>query len=219
MGERLLFADNEHESGKLDDPKRVALTDPAVKLSNAVVFLDIDGVLADLRHRLPYKEKKEYDKFYGAAMAADVVGIDYTTIMPFLAGLDRVYDKVTFILLTGRPEESRALTTMWIRYSLPFFDDVDIEHTMLMRNDGDHRPSCIVKWEKIKMWLENTPQEVVNDTDIFMVDDDYHNIKYASDQTNHGGFEYEYIHCLTVGAQRLPEVDIKSSERNNTSSK
>ena len=41
-------------------------------MKNALILCDIDGVLADCSHRLPYLKKKEYDKFYGANMAEDM---------------------------------------------------------------------------------------------------------------------------------------------------
>ncbi|MEA3216025.1 MAG: hypothetical protein QOJ19_2181 [Acidimicrobiia bacterium] len=73
------------------------------------VVVDIDGVIADNRHRLHYLDRrpKDWDRFFAAA-DADV---------PIAAGLrllDALDPEVAIVLLTGRPVRLRGLTVDWL---------------------------------------------------------------------------------------------------------
>lgn len=185
---------------------------PSDKLGNAIVFMDIDGVFADLNHRLPYYEKKEWDKFYGASMAADTIHLDYTTLAPYLAGLTSLYHNVEWVFLTGRPERTRALTVLWIKQNIPFFDNYDVEHHMLMRKDDDYRVGFKVKWDLMADWLDQVKLDEANDTDFFFIDDDYRNIRYCYKKCMERDYDkHIYLHGIVLGGSRLPSVHAVSS--------
>ena len=103
-------------------------------LPTAAVF-DIDGVLADVRHRLHHvaTRPKDWDAFFGAAPLDP----------PLAEGLGAVATAAraghVVIYVTGRPERCRAATLHWLAvHGLPDGD-------LLMRDDSDRRPARITK--------------------------------------------------------------------------
>lgn len=216
MSEGLLFENEASTStaryGSLDDGKVKAIAQPADKHSNAVAFLDIDGVFADCDHRLPYYDNKEWEKFYGASMAADTIDIDYTTVAPILAGLVAMYRNVKWVFLTGRPERTRALCNLWIKQNLPFFANYDVENNMLMREDDDHRVGFKVKWDLMHRWLLQNDANQLANSDVFFIDDDYRNIRYCFKKIeDFGSDQINYLHGIVLGGGRLPSVHAVSS--------
>jgi hypothetical protein len=99
-----------------------------------VAVIDLDGVLADVRHRLRHIQdgRKDWDAFF-AGIAADEVLPEGRAVVERLAGdHDLVY-------LTGRPERTRADTEAWLaRHRLP-------RGELIMRRDGDRRPARVAK--------------------------------------------------------------------------
>ena len=103
-------------------------------LPTAAVF-DIDGVLADVRHRLHHvaARPKDWDAFFGAAPLDP----------PLAEGLGAVATAAraghVVIYVTGRPERCREDTLEWLAaHRLPDGD-------LLMRDDADRRPARITK--------------------------------------------------------------------------
>jgi hypothetical protein len=103
-------------------------------LPTAAVF-DIDGVLADVRHRLHHvaARPKDWEAFFAAAPLdppiAEGVGAVATAAR---AGNVVVY-------LTGRPERCRDATLAWLAENgLP-------EGELFMRDDADRRPARMTK--------------------------------------------------------------------------
>ena len=100
-----------------------------------VVGLDIDGVLADVRHRLRHVESKPKDWLaFFAAMDDDT---------PLPDGVARAHRAVEdghdIVYLTGRNESYRQLTREWLdRHGLP-------EGRLIMRRDDDRRPARLFK--------------------------------------------------------------------------
>lgn len=133
-----------------------------------LLICDIDGVLADCSHRLHYLEEKNYEAFYSIAnMLEDEPiwhGIElFNNIRQNLSSFD-IY------LLTGRPERTRKITEMWLRY-------YSIEYSkMFMREDGDYRPSPEVKVDLMKE-LEERIKRYDKGVGGYFIDDDPENIK------------------------------------------
>lgn len=127
-----------------------------------IVFMDIDGVLADIEHRLHYLKEKNYDKFYAPEELAKDEAIHRGRTL--LADLSMVH---VVVLVTGRPERTRASTLMWLREHIY----VGVS-SILMRKDGDYRPSDIVKTELISDYFDNHRLE-----EGFFIDDDPKNVK------------------------------------------
>lgn len=99
-----------------------------------LAVVDVDGVLADVRHRLHHLERspKDWDAFFRAA------GED----PPLPAGLELARELARdheLVYLTGRPERCRADTEGWLSaHGLP-------AGRVLMRREGDRRPARLAK--------------------------------------------------------------------------
>lgn len=100
-----------------------------------IVVLDIDGVLADVRHRLHFVERrpKDWDEFF-AAMDDDAALEEGVALARDHAAHGR-----TIVYLTGRNEDHRGLTERWLeRHGLP-------EGRLVMRRSDDRRPARLFK--------------------------------------------------------------------------
>lgn len=100
-----------------------------------VAVFDIDGVLADVRHRLHFLDSRprDWDAFFAAVDADGVLpqGVD--------ALHEAVADGLGVVYLTGRPERCRADTVRWLdAHGLP-------EAELLMRPETDRRPARLFK--------------------------------------------------------------------------
>ncbi len=119
-----------------------------------LAVLDVDGVLADVRHRLHHiaNRPKDWTSFFAAA--------DGDPLLPH--GAELAYELATtyeVLYLTGRPERTRALTETWLTaHALP-------PGVVVMRPDHDHRPARMFKRESLRE-LRTTRTVVV------VVDDD-----------------------------------------------
>lgn len=109
-----------------------------------VYIFDIDGTLADLTHRLHFIQQKPQD--WAGFFKACIRDKEISEVADLLRVLNK--DNVIF-LVTGRSDEIRVETEMWLGYySIPYED-------MYMRKEGDHREDSIVKSELLdKLSLE-----------------------------------------------------------------
>ena len=110
-------------------------------------IFDIDGVLADVRHRLHHirTRPKSWDAFFAAAP-------DDPTLSP---GVDLIHSAVTsgltVVYSTGRPQRCRIDTIEWFeRHGLP-------PGELFMRRDSDRRPARIVKLGVAQSLLSRGP--------------------------------------------------------------
>lgn len=95
-----------------------------------LAVFDIDGVLADVAHRVRFLEQDEPDwgRFFRAAPHDGVH--EQGLALAFEAALD-----CDVAYLTGRPEWCRADTERWLQqHGLP-------AGALIMRRNGDHRPA------------------------------------------------------------------------------
>ena len=100
-----------------------------------IVVFDVDGVLADVRHRLHHLDRrpKDWDAFF-AAMDDDGPLPDGIAMAHARAG-----EGHRIVYLTGRNEDYRALTRDWMaRHGLP-------EGRLVMRRNDDRRPARVFK--------------------------------------------------------------------------
>lgn len=129
------------------------LRDPYSESSPLAVF-DIDGVLADVRHRLHHLEARppRWERFFQSADRDPVL----------VEGAERLraaLDECDVLYLTGRPERTRTLTEHWLaHHDLPV-------GPLVMRADDDRRPARWVKRDVLRKL--STVREVVS-----MLDDD-----------------------------------------------
>ena len=127
---------------------------PPDQPSRMVAVIDIDGVVADVRHRLHHVtgRPKRWGAFFAAAADDGLLAEGEHTAHR----LAEVYDVV---YLSGRPERLRGVTDGWLRrFRLP-------DGPLLLRPDGDSRPSRVYKLEALRR-LSATATVVV------LVDDD-----------------------------------------------
>lgn len=111
------------------------------------IIFDIDGVLADCSHRLPFIKngQKDWNAFYSPEeMMKDE---------PIEAGIDLfrsldARDDMALWLVTGRPERTRDATAKWLKkYDINCVSYIPL----LMRDDGDHRPAHMIKREHVEL--------------------------------------------------------------------
>jgi hypothetical protein len=119
-----------------------------------IAVFDIDGVLADPAHRQHHvaSRPKDWDAFFAAVGGDDVLEAGRARLRELAVDHD-------VVLLSGRPESTRADTEAWLARH-------GIEVTRLvLRRDSDFRPAAQVKAELIAGI--GGPDEVV-----VVVDDD-----------------------------------------------
>ena len=105
----------------------------------SIAVFDIDGVVADVRHRvhLVSPPRRNWSRFFELAKddPPSAEGVDWA--LRAAADHDLVW-------LTGRPEWLRPVTTRWLeRHGLPSGE-------LLMRPDGDYRPARYYKVDALR---------------------------------------------------------------------
>ncbi|HEX5533002.1 MAG TPA: HAD family acid phosphatase [Actinomycetales bacterium] len=127
---------------------------PSPSLPPAVV-LDLDGVLADTRHRMHLIERrpKDWDGFFTAAVH-DPAHAEGLAIAKSAADQGRVV-----VYLSGRPERTRRDTVEWLRrQGAPSGE-------LLLRRDDDRRPARMVKIGHLRRLNERFDVQVLVDDD------------------------------------------------------
>lgn len=127
--------------------------------SPRVAVFDIDGVLADVRHRLHHIEsgRRDWDGFF-ASVSGDPALADGCE-----AVRQAVESGLAVIYLTGRPERCRVDTVQWLReHSLP-------EGELIMRRDSDRRPARILKVDALRRIADQAEVAYVVDDDADVV--------------------------------------------------
>jgi phosphoglycolate phosphatase-like HAD superfamily hydrolase len=121
-------------------------------LSPVLAVFDIDGVVADVRHRLRHLERGSWRRFFAAAG-------DDPLLEPgarLAADLAREHDVVW---VTGRPEWLREVTADWLRsHDLPGVE-------LYLRPVGDYRPAARYKLEVFERLRARGVAAVVDDDD------------------------------------------------------
>lgn len=104
----------------------------------AITVFDIDGVLADVRHRLHFLQRrpKDWHGFFAAA-------VDDPLLQPGRDALEEAARGSTIVYVTGRPARCRRDTVDWLRrHGLP-------DGELHMRPNRDRRPARFYKGEVI----------------------------------------------------------------------
>ncbi|MEQ3554879.1 hypothetical protein WIS52_30820 [Pseudonocardia nematodicida] len=117
-----------------------------------LAVFDIDGVLADVSHRLHHLDVHRWERFF--ADAADDPLLDEGAER--LREAQKEYDVV---YLTGRPERNRPLTERWLaEFDLP-------TGPLYMRPDDDRRPARYVKREVLRRLARSREIAMILDDD------------------------------------------------------
>lgn len=108
--------------------------------TTSYVIVDIDGTIADVRHRLHYiqsRKRKNWPGFF-ASMDKDTPIENMVEYVRKLAADHRI------LIVTGRPERYRAPTERWLgTHGIPYQE-------LYMRRNGDHRPDYESKAEVLR---------------------------------------------------------------------
>jgi len=107
--------------------------------SRPLAVIDIDGVVADARHRLHLIQGKprRWDEFFAAAG-------DDPPLADGVALVRELADDHEIRWLTGRPERNRRLTATWLAaQGLP-------TEPLLMRPDRDFRPARLTTRDQLR---------------------------------------------------------------------
>ncbi|MCK9898730.1 hypothetical protein MXD63_01355 [Frankia sp. Cpl3] len=138
------------------DPGAAAAAEPGER---PLAVIDVDGVVADVRHRLRFLRVHpgDWDAFFAAA------DID----PPLAEGVELVRTLARdhdVIWLTGRPERSRPATVRWLReQGLPVGE-------VRMRPDDDRQPARIFKRSELRRMGARRRVAVVVDDDPAVVE-------------------------------------------------
>ena len=125
--------------------------DPTARM---LAVVDIDGVLADVRHRLKHLDRRP--KGWGAFFAA---ALDDPPLQVGLETVRRLAEVYEVVYLSGRPERCRADTEEWFRrHALP-------PGEILLRRPDDRRPARLVKVQQLRRLQRRTPVAVLVDDD------------------------------------------------------
>lgn len=111
-------------------------------MQRKTVVFDIDGTLADHRHRLHFIEGpvKDWKAFFDG-MSNDGV---FQPVCELLWMFYRSGTNVVFV--TGRPERYRAVTKDWLARKL----SIEVkDENLLMRHDGNRRSDVVIKTEAL----------------------------------------------------------------------
>jgi hypothetical protein len=120
----------------------------------SIAVLDIDGVVADVRHRLHFLDRrpKDWAGFFAAA------GDD----PPLATGIELAHELAAMhelVWLTGRPEQLRRVTSRWLdAHGLP-------SDELQMRPRSDHRPARVIKVSALRRLAGRGVAAFVDDDD------------------------------------------------------
>jgi phosphoglycolate phosphatase-like HAD superfamily hydrolase len=123
-------------------------------MDGSLAVFDIDGVVADVRHRLKYLDRrpKNWTRFFAAAGADPVLAEGVALANEYAA--DHV-----LVWLTGRPEHLRELTAAWLTAAgLP-------AELLFMRPANDRRPARDFKARTLARLARESPIAAVVDDD------------------------------------------------------
>lgn len=119
-----------------------------------LAVFDIDGVLADVTHRLHHLRARpqRWERFFAAADVDPLLEEGADRLRAAQSDHDVVY-------LTGRPERNRRLTERWLAgHGLP-------TGPLFMREDDDHRPARMMKREVLRLLSDRREIASVIDDD------------------------------------------------------
>jgi len=118
-------------------------------MQKKTVLFDIDGTLADIRHRRGFLDggRPDWSRF-NAAMGDDTPNAPVVTLYKTLWETGRF----EIILTTGRNEKFRRVTEQWLIWNeIPF-------GRMIMRNDNDNRADHIIKQDMLELLFSEGAQ-------------------------------------------------------------
>jgi hypothetical protein len=129
-----------------------------VDAERPLAVFDVDGVLADVSHRVHHLEgrRQDWGAFFAGARHDPPLATGVALAHELAADHDLGY-------LTGRPEGLRRVTQRWLaRHDLP-------PGPLWMRPAGDYRPARVLKVQVLRRIAADRPVEIVVDDDVEVV--------------------------------------------------
>ena len=123
-----------------------------------IAFVDIDGVVADVRHRVHHVEQrpKNWTQFFAEA-------VEDPPHPEGLAVVERLLEDHEVVYLTGRPEHLRSDTATWLaQHGIA-------GHQLLMRRSDDRRPSARFKLQEVQRLARTRHVGIVVDDDASVI--------------------------------------------------
>lgn len=122
-------------------------------VARPLAVFDVDGVLADVSHRLHHLRARpqRWERFFRSADRDPLLAEGAARLRAAAVDHDVLY-------LTGRPERTRGLTERWLAvHGLPAAQ-------LIMRPDDDHRPARFMKREVLRgLAVTRTVASVLDD--------------------------------------------------------
>jgi phosphoglycolate phosphatase-like HAD superfamily hydrolase len=119
-------------------------------VAGVLAVFDVDGVVADVRHRLHHLHRHKWHRFFAEAGADPVLPEGRRLV----ADLGREHE---IVWLTGRPEWLREVTLDWFeQHGLPTGE-------LHMRPDGDYRPARVYKLAVLRRLADRGIAAVIDD--------------------------------------------------------
>jgi len=121
-----------------------------------IVICDLDGTLADVRHRLHHLEGKKDWAAFNAACVDDPPFEDIISVVSTLSCEGQTFDwkPLELYILSGRNEIVRAETEVWLEKHFGYYSN------LLMRGANDKRPDVEVKLDMARQ-IGATPDNVL----------------------------------------------------------
>ena len=129
-------------------------------MSRPLAVFDLDGTIADVRHRLRFvtQAPRDWDAFFAAAPEDPPLAEGVALARGSAAECEVVY-------LTGRPERCRADTEAWLAaQGLP-------DGPLHMRRDDDRRPARRTKLEVLRRMARGRTVRMLVDDDELVCDE------------------------------------------------
>lgn len=144
-------------TSRSSDPTGV---DATAETRPSLAVFDIDGVLADVRHRLRYvtARPKDWIGFFQAAPHDPPLPDGVEAVM----SAERAGHRIAY--LTGRPEWCRSDTESWLaKHGLP-------DGPLYMRANRDRRPARVTKVARLRELSREHRIEAFTDDDVAVVE-------------------------------------------------
>lgn len=118
-------------------------------MSKSIVIMDLDGTLADGRHRLHLLPTKDYN-LTEAWTEFNLAAIDDTPIRDNIALCNALYRPYYVVILTGRSDVAESITRRWLQLHGVQYSE------LVMRKQSDNRKDVQIKEEYMRsIGLEN----------------------------------------------------------------